>query len=329
MCVVGRMLQDMADLEATDVVGSCVHGYGYGDKNSTSGREHSKDAVTEGTRVCGRGDAALDEGGVVNSKIEDMDCVIKDEMDEDTDMAAPPATMSVSVSVSAWGVWSMAIFLSCPIGNFCSQKNWIDNCLMMTVALAVTCHIVMWHLYDTYRRGMWMCSQKETRQTQSGLRQAMDKDSTTHRVVIHFLSGLFFGMCALNTKITALGALPCILAWSVMVEVLYGYCLHRVPLAGRIRRRDCAEDPIASPRSVPQLHQSLGRAAANIICFLVGVAFGHGPWVILYYVSLFDKLLAPEGSSVYVPLHFTPLVGFSLLCYVSILCLGIYRKDIA
>ena len=121
----------------------------------------------------------------------------------------------------------------------------------------------------------------------------MDKDSTTHRVVIHFLSGLFFGMCALNTKITALGALPCILAWSVMVEVLYGYCLHRVPLAGRIRRRDCAEDPIASPRSVPQLHQSLGRAAANIICFLVGVAFGHGPWVILYYVSLFDKLLAP------------------------------------
>ena len=83
--------------------------------------------------------------------------------------------------VDNWSVLSIVLFMICPIGSFCSQKIWIDNCLMMTVTLAVTAHI---HLTNRVYKS------KESLYTYS------------------LLSGLVLGGFALNTKITALALVP-------------------------------------------------------------------------------------------------------------------------
>ncbi len=78
-------------------------------------------------------------------------------------------------------VLSLVLFLLCPISAFCSQKIWIDNCLMMTVTVSATAHV---HL---------------TNYATKSLRSAYFSS---------LVSGLVLGGLALNTKITAIAIGP-------------------------------------------------------------------------------------------------------------------------
>ena len=44
---------------------------------------------------------------------------------------------------SGTALWAIAIFSSCPIAAFCSQKIWIDNALMFASALTVVAHTIL------------------------------------------------------------------------------------------------------------------------------------------------------------------------------------------
>lgn len=85
------------------------------------------------------------------------------------------------VVVENLSVLSLVLFLLCPISAFCSQKIWIDNCLMMTVTVSATAHV---HL---------------TNYTTKSLRSAYFSS---------LVSGLVLGGLALNTKITAIAIGP-------------------------------------------------------------------------------------------------------------------------
>ncbi len=94
--------------------------------------------------------------------------------------------------IENWSYLSVILFILCPIGSFCSQKIWIDNCLMMTVTWAVTAHI---HLTNRIYKS------KETLYLYS------------------LLSGLILGGFALNTKITALAIIPFVAFYTVYMVI--------------------------------------------------------------------------------------------------------------
>jgi hypothetical protein len=91
------------------------------------------------------------------------------------------------------GVKAQLIWLVCPIAGFCSQKFWIDNCLVMTTMIGMTVYI----------RGMdWMWSNNKSFPILfSGI----------GCFLIGFLS---FGM-AVNTKVTSVGLLPFVILYNV------------------------------------------------------------------------------------------------------------------
>lgn len=75
--------------------------------------------------------------------------------------------------------------LSCPILWFISQKVWIDNCLLMTIVVAVAGHMAF------CRRMVASSSWK----------------------FLSFLSGFLWVGLALNCKVTALGIVPFMVGW--------------------------------------------------------------------------------------------------------------------
>lgn len=125
-------------------------------------------------------------------------------------------------------VWATVIFSTCPVAWFCSQKFWIDNALVASVSSAALVHIVL---------------------TSSA------KTSKTSRY--NFLSGLFFGMIAMNTKISALALFPFMMCWS----------FHQ-----------------SYDRSEP-LFLLCKKLASILLALVLGLIFGASPWMIIYYVS--------------------------------------------
>jgi hypothetical protein len=141
------------------------------------------------------------------------------------------------------GLWAVLIYAFCPFTSFSSQKIWIDNIAVLTVTLSALCHV----LCTSLQRNSFL-----------------------------FLSGIFFGLFSLNSKITCLGLLPFLSLWT---------CCH-------------------SLRSQLPLQKIVWQMCS----FFGGIIVGFAPWSITYYVSSFPSLL-PDLSSP-LSLSFTQ-IGFS------------------
>eukprot|EP01039_Chlorochromonas_danica_P010131 gene10131-11213_t len=121
---------------------------------------------------------------------------------------------------------AMLLVAVCPTTLFCSQKFWLDNSLLMNMSLSVAVH-------------MACCRWTVTRSLQN----------ISFAALPMALSGLVFGGLALNTKITALAALPFFLLWIIR-------------RFGKIFS-----------------WQSIG----SILIFLLSATAGHAPWLWLYH----------------------------------------------
>ncbi len=148
------------------------------------------------------------------------------------------------------GIYAMLAYAVCPVAFFCSQKVWIDNCLIMNTLI---CGII--HIY--------MCEHTNS-----------SKSTTIY--IYHFISGLIYGGIALNTKITALAMLPFMLVYSAFNRYMhYTHEFRNTPSNVQnnnsmmyIYTRDFIIDVC--------VHWSM---------FMCGLICGHGPWVYTYHVS--------------------------------------------
>lgn len=136
---------------------------------------------------------------------------------------------SMTVSLKA-----MLLVSICPITLFCSQKFWLDNILLMNMTLSVAVH-------------MACCRWTVARSLQN----------TSFASLPMALSGLVFGGLALNTKITALAALPFFLLW----------------IARRFGKAFSWQSIVSA------------------LTFLLSSIAGHAPWLWLYHVRA--KQLVP------------------------------------
>ena len=129
-------------------------------------------------------------------------------------------TLKMSDS-SIIGLWAVVIYCFCPITSFCSQKVWIDNMAALVVTISATIHVFV---------------------------------TLSNVSLYYFLSGLTFGLLALNTKVTCLALFPFLLLWTIFRLLHFN-------------------------------QQSIKEIILKLIYFIIGIIFGYLPWMILYYVS--------------------------------------------
>jgi hypothetical protein len=132
-----------------------------------------------------------------------------------------------SLSIS---LLTMALLLVCPVAAFCAQKLWLDNALLLTATLCAALH-----MRCVRADRAWLCA----------------------------CSGLCYGGLALNTKLTALGLLPFLLAW------ILSHPPHPHP-------------PPQPPQRRRRRRHAAAAAAWRCLCFLLGATLGHAPWLLLY-----------------------------------------------
>lgn len=142
------------------------------------------------------------------------------------------------------GLWAAVVYSMCPIAAFCSQKVWIDNSATFAVTVCATVHV---HLISRQQRILFTCFH-------------------VNSLTAHFLSGLLFGILAMNTKITCLALLPFLLFWS-------WYCVLFPIEAGVSDSSHCVW--------TSAVRRALSRSAW-LVC---GIVVGHVPWMCIYYVS--------------------------------------------
>lgn len=147
---------------------------------------------------------------------------------------------------------AMVVLLCCPLCAFCSQKFWIDSCLIMCVTICVAGHF--W-LLDT-RKLVATSNKKEDDSANS-----FEQTPTQFRSC--FVSGLvFFGGIAMHCKITSVGLLPVLVGWIVLQR-----CLVNATSGNRSHFNDVAR---------------------HVGVFLVGTTVAYSPWALLYHVSHFN-----------------------------------------
>lgn len=138
-------------------------------------------------------------------------------------------------------LWATLLFIMCPVARLSSQKIWIDNAAVFTATLSASVHI---YLLRNSRH--------------------LTRNSISLRSL---LSGFFYGLIALNCKITSLAMVPFLFSWICLVTV-------------------CSDHPHAAASLVSKF----GNGIMNCSYFLIGALCGHGPWVYLYYVSEHRRL---------------------------------------
>ena len=147
------------------------------------------------------------------------------------------------------GIMAMGFVSCCPIVAFCSQKFWIDNCLMAAVTLCAAVHV-----------SLLPCNTDQNprpRSTFSGF------------LLRCVLSGLGFGIIGLNCKITAAALLPFAMLW---------IALERFTAAVAVAK-DHTQSPLAAGL------QSLPASIVGGLCYGVGAVAAYMPWAYLYWVS--------------------------------------------
>ena len=151
--------------------------------------------------------------------------------------------------VNSTSIMAMVILLCCPLCAFCSEKFWIDNCLIMCVNTCIAGHL--WLL--DIRKVLLSLSKKD------------DSNIVFTQFRACFLSGLLlFGGVAMHCKITALALLPVLLGWIVLQR--WSVCLSG---AGSIS---------ASSRTVWR------DILIHVAVFLSGSVLAYSPWAIAYHV---------------------------------------------
>jgi hypothetical protein len=136
------------------------------------------------------------------------------------------------------GVKAQLIWLVCPIAGFCSQKFWIDNCLVMMTMIGMTMYI---------RWMDWMWSKKPFSILFSGIGC--------------FLMGFFSFGIAVNTKVTSVGLLPCMVLYAMYCGISAGN-----------------ED------TEKQKKYPVFKIIFSSILLGIGCVSSHFPWMHYYYV---------------------------------------------
>ena len=154
-------------------------------------------------------------------------------------------------------VLALALFYVSPLSFFCSQKNWIDVCLMMTSTSSVLFHI--------------QCN-----------KNCSGGSSGSREVFWNLISGIYFGLLVLNTKVTGLAILPCLLMWTSIVDV-------------NELDENNKQEQVTQSFSVTSVHTS-GQTLMKVIAVIIGACIGHSPWVLFYY-SVTGKLLPSAWPS--------------------------------
>jgi hypothetical protein len=168
--------------------------------------------------------------------------------------AISPRTASGGCGSSA-GLQAWVLLSCCPIAAFCSQKFWIDNCLMLGVTAAAAAHVWLLPLPP-------LDGQVESRADTEG----------SGGMLRCLLSGLVFGAVGLNTKITAAALLPFAALW-IALRLFY------LEL-GSTAKKD---------RSTVSLVLTVaGRSVVHTVVYVTGMCASYAPWAYLYYVSLSD-----------------------------------------
>lgn len=141
---------------------------------------------------------------------------------------------------------AMIVLLCCPLCMFCSQKFWIDNCLIMCVTICVAGHL---RLIDG-----------------RGISSLKDKPLNANMHGRCFLSGfIFFGGIAMYCKITAIALLPFLICWIILQRFIVITHLYKdsSSMEWRLLLLDCQ---------------------SHIGVFLFGFILAYAPWTILYLV---------------------------------------------
>lgn len=164
-------------------------------------------------------------------------------------------------------LWSVVVYSFCPISMFVSQKFWIDNCLTLMVTFSMGIHLFL----NNFKASTW-------------IRQSL---------MAEFVSGLVFGIIALNCKVTAAASLPSMVLWIARSRFLFHLDKFR------IFNHDCNESTgltsqisdklLQYPRRFQnfwsQFWQIIFDTFGHVLIFLVGAMCGHSPWVYLYWVQ--------------------------------------------
>jgi hypothetical protein len=168
---------------------------------------------------------------------------------------------SASVGLRAWVLLSC-----CPVAAFCSQKFWIDNCLMTSVTLCVAGHVCLLPVSAAHNSS---------------------KGSAMNSWLRCLISGVVFGAVGLNTKITAVALLPFSAAWIAVRHILQ-------------------HANSASAAKVSLFSRVVGSTAVDAGVYLLGAAVAYSPWAYLYWVSAQWTLLPSVSPPCYCGLRYNP-----------------------
>jgi hypothetical protein len=127
-------------------------------------------------------------------------------------------------SVGSMSLWAGVIFIFDPLSHFCSQKFWIDNCLLFTTTLSASIHLYIWQRNSNTNNSTTITTTTTTTNTTSTTIPPSDNGKKYKRLLIFkgLISGIIFGCLVLYSKITGLAMLPFMILHiiSTMIETL-------------------------------------------------------------------------------------------------------------
>ena len=194
-------------------------------------------------------------------------------------------------------LWAVVIYSSCPIAAFCSQKIWIDNALLLAVSLTVVAHTTLVAIpralpaFSVNWNTAIMPTADNDGVERSGIVRKTPKDlklqhqQRTRSLQLHFLSGLLYGAVALNCKISALALLPFLLSWALLQRLVHHLAQIGANLWAVVVWESFTLPPLLSRPYVWRVNAVAEDVAAHWLAFAGGAGLGHGPWVLLYWVS--------------------------------------------
>lgn len=199
---------------------------------------------------------------------------------------------------------AMAIFMSCPLAAFCSQKIWIDNALMLVCTVCAYGHIYLWmHLSGSSSApfpstSSYSISVTTAAATENGVRRG-SIHPMLREIGVCVGSGAMTGVLVLNCKVTGVALIP-----FLGLSVLYSLQLGIVGTGGD-KNKLSVVDRVLMPG----------------LLYSVGVVLTHGPWVLCYY-TITGRLLPnawPSPTLIARNVFLQRAVSHSPSYYISIL----------
>ena len=169
---------------------------------------------------------------------------------------------------------ALILFSSCPIAAFCSQKFWIDNCLMFSVTFCVAAHVALFPI------------------TLKNTTNPRKSHSTLSYVVRALGSGVTFGLVGLHCKITAAALLPFAGVWIATHHVItrsftYTYSFTRlmVNMTDHRGKAEGGESSVLLPNKFP-VSRVIADSVRDTLVYVLGACVVYAPWAYLYWVRI-------------------------------------------